>query len=203
MADLVTKMTAGLVELLELGLTLHDGDHAQAVAYAKARTCAGPKVWAIALEAIAPAAVEGDGMSRPLTPAELAARAERVAALIWRPTPRALTRAELARLAKPTRWHWWEGPSTWATTEHGQPFITHRRFHVELGGQTHWSKVRAELGAAADVTCHRPHVPGFRKSYTWKQDPQAGRRFATLRELIDAVLDHHRPDLTTNPKESR
>lgn len=114
----------------------------------------------------------------------------------WRPTPAPLTRAELARLAKPTRWHWWDGGATWATDEHGRPFITHLRSHVELGGQTHGGKVRAELGAPAAVTAHRPRFTGAgRKSYTWDQDPEAGRRFATLRELIDAVLDHHRPDL--------
>jgi len=117
------------------------------------------------------------------------------AAGYYRPAPRARTRDELARLAKPTRWHWHEGASTWATDEHGRPHITHRRFFVELGGQTHGGKVAAELGAPASVTANHPRFPGPGKFYTWDQDPEAGRRFATLRELIDAVLDHHRPDL--------
>lgn len=118
------------------------------------------------------------------------------AAGYYRQAPRALTRAELVRLAKPTRWHWWDGGSVWATDEHGRPHITHLRFHVELGGQTHGGKVAAELGAPASVTANQPRVAGGAdKFYTWDQDPEAGRRFATLRELIDAVLNHHRPDL--------
>ncbi len=47
--SLLETMVASLVHLITLGHDLH-GNRAQAVAYAKARTCAGPRAWTIALE---------------------------------------------------------------------------------------------------------------------------------------------------------
>jgi hypothetical protein len=49
MRGLLETMTAATFDLLALGLEL-EGNRAGAIAYAKARSCAGPRPWALALE---------------------------------------------------------------------------------------------------------------------------------------------------------
>jgi len=116
-----------------------------------------------------------------------------------------VTRAELARRARPTRWDWWECGELRAVHEveatdtragYSIPYRSHTQHHAELGGRTHEARIRAELGARVTVTAWRPTSEGFdaAKFYTLQGDP-AGRRFSLLRLAIDAAIDWHRPEL--------